>query len=266
MRKHASLTTSTLILSLLFLTGCASVGFGKPAPVGPTLPQGQEWSLVWSDEFNGGAVDGAKWEVVGDSKRRDGYWVREDTYVDGKGHLVLRTKKDGDRYTSGAIRTMGRFERAFGYYEVRCKFPVEVGHWPAFWMMCGGVGKVGDGGRDGTEIDIMEKPWRDERVQHALHWDGYGDHHQSKGEVAKVPGVMEGFHTFGLHWTPEEYVFYIDGKETWRTNAGGVCQVPVYLKLTEEIGDWGGDIKEAALPDYFVVDYVRVYEAVQGKK
>ena len=42
----------------------------------------------------------------------------------------------------------------------------------------------------------------------------------------KVPGVMEGWHTFSLLWLPDEYVFYVDGKETWRTKAGGVCQVP----------------------------------------
>ena len=46
----------------------------------------------------------------------------------------------------------------------------------------------------------------------------------------------------------------------WRTKAGGVSQVPEFLKLTEEIGKWGGDIAKAQLPDYFEVDYVRVYQ------
>ena len=61
-------------------------------------------------------------------------------------------------------------------------------------------------------------------------------------------------------WWVKDRVFYVDGKEVWRTKAGGVSQVKEYLKLTEEIGDWGGDITKAALPDYFEVDYVRVYE------
>ena len=56
---------------------------------------------------------------------------------------------------------------------------------------------------------------------------------------------------------PNEYVFYVDGKETWRTEAGGVCQVPLYIKLSDEIGDWAGDIKKVKLPDEFLVDYVR---------
>ena len=75
----------------------------------PELPAGKEWKLIWSDEFNGGSLDEDFWETpVG--KRRDGYWVKEDSYLDGEGHLVLRTKKDGERYTSGAIRTRGKFE------------------------------------------------------------------------------------------------------------------------------------------------------------
>jgi hypothetical protein len=54
----------------------------------------------------------------------------------------------------------------------------------------------------------------------------------------------------------------VDGKEVWQTTVGGVSQAPEYMKLSEEIGDWGGDIRAAKLPDYFEVDYVRVYDAV----
>lgn len=61
-------------------------------------------------------------------------------------------------------------------------------------------------------------------------------------------------------------MFYVDGEEVWPTDAGGVCQVPLYIKLTGEIGDWAGDISKAKLPDYFVVDYVRVYDVVNVEK
>ncbi|MBP5617597.1 MAG: glycoside hydrolase family 16 protein, partial [Clostridia bacterium] len=74
------------------------------------------------------------------------------------------------------------------------------------------------------------------------------------------------FHTFGLAWTDSQYIFYIDGKETYRvgnsTVANVVCEVPLYLKLTVEFGSWAGTINKAKLPDAFVVDYVRVYKAV----
>ena len=256
--------TVTWLIGIAF-SGCLTL-FGQPSstkePLAPP-PDGHQWKLVWSDEFDGAQLDETKWNRLGDSKRRDGFWVKDDAYVDGQGHLILRTKKDGDRFTCGAVNTRGKFERAFGYFVVRCQMPGQPGHWPAFWFMSGGVGRVGDDGRDGTEIDVVEMPWRDGRLTMNLHWDGYGEHHKSAGTKVTIPAVTEGFHTYGLRWTPQEYVFDVDGKEVWRTSAGGVSQVPEYLKLTEEIGNWAGDIKKAALPDYFRVDYVRVYEAAR---
>lgn len=228
----------------------------------PEPPSGKRWKLAWHDEFDGPQLDETKWNRLGDWKRRDGFWIQEDAYVDGAGKLLLRTRQDGDRYTCGAINTQGKFEHAFGYYVARCKMPAEPGHWPAFWMMCGGVGQVGDDGRDGTEIDIVEIPWRDGKVTMNLHWDGYGEHHQSAGHRLTIPAVTEGFHDYALWWSPEEYVFYVDDQEVWRSAAGGVSQVKEYLKLTEEIGTWGGNIREANLPDYFAVEYVRVYDLI----
>jgi type II secretion system protein G len=191
------------------------------------------------------------------------YWSRKAISLDGKGHLVISTFKEGDKFIDGCVRTKGKFEHAFGYYVARIQLQKQPGHWTAFWLYNVSVGKDGNDGCQGTEIDIYEKPWLDDRVQQTLHWGGYGKHHKSSGNVAKVPGVMEGWHTFGLWWKPDEYVFYVDGKETWRTKAGGVCQVPLYIKLSDEIGPWGGDIKKAKLPDQFLVDYVRVYDLVE---
>jgi HEAT repeat protein/beta-glucanase (GH16 family) len=241
----------------------------------PPAPKGQAWRLAWHDEFGDEAPDGRaagmppddrKWEVMPDAPRKGGWWMRKAVSLDGQGHLVIHTLKEGDRYIDGCVRTRGKFEHAFGYYVARIQFQKQPGHWSAFWIMGPGAAKAGADGRNGTEIDIMEKPWLDERVQHTLHWGGYAQQHRSEGKVVNVPGVMEGWHTFGLWWKPDEYVFYVDGKETWRTRAGGVCQVPQYIKLSDEIGNWAGDIRKAHLPDQFLVDYVRVYDLVSDAR
>ncbi len=255
-------------VSAWLLNGCAAVehqdsALSNPGPALPPSPPGMKWKMVWHDEFEGPALDETKWNRLGDWKRRDGYWIKEDAYVNGKGSLVLRTRKEGERFTCGAVNTQRKFEHAYGLYVARCKLPTQPGHWPAFWLMCPGVSTVGNEGRDGTEIDIVEVPWRDGTLTANLHWDGYGKAHRSSGTRFTVPGVMHGWHTFALLWTKEEYVFYVDDKETWRSSAGGVSQVPEYIKLTEEIGSWAGDIRKAELPDYFEVDYVRVYDAIK---
>lgn len=230
----------------------------------PKPPHGTQFKLVWSDEFNDAKLDETKWNRLGDSKRRDGFWIKEDAYLDGKGSLLLRTRKDGERFTCGAVNTRGKFERAFGYYVAKSKMPSQPGHWPAFWLMCDGVNSIGNDGRDGTEIDIMEAPWRDGKLTVNLHWDGYGKQHKMAGTNFTIAATTNGWHTYGLLWTKTEYIFYVDEKEVWRSAAGGVSQVPEFIKLTEEIGTWGGKIQEASLPDFFMVDYVRVYDVVDG--
>jgi len=255
------------LLSLALLFWSAPWAIAQQAEVEdalPPAPANKSWKLIWHDEFNGTVLDPQKWDIP-EGPRRDGYWSRKAIALDGKGHLVMSALKEGDKFLDGCVRTQGKFEHSFGLYVARIRLQKQPGHWSAFWIMGVGVGKVGNQGRDGTEIDIMEKPWLDERINYALHWDGYGKDHKSKGTVVKVPGIMQGWHTFGLWWKPDEYVFYVDGKETWRSNAGGVCQVPEYIKLSDEIGKWAGDIKQAKLPDAFLVDYVRVFDLVEKK-
>jgi len=260
--------TLWIVGAALLIAPLAAAGEETPEPKDtlPPPPAGKAWKLVWHDEFDGEKLDLSKWDIP-EGKRRDALWDKRAVALDGKGNLVIKTLKEGDKYYDACVRTKGKFEHAFGYYVARCKFQKQPGHWTAFWMYNDCVGKIGNEGRDGTEIDIMEKPWLDDRVQHTFHWDGYGKEHKSEGKVAKVPGVMEGWHTFAIDWRSEEYVFYVDGKETWRTKAGGVCQVPLYIKLSDELEakGWAGKIAEATLPDEFLVDYVRVYDLVEGK-
>jgi Ca2+-binding EF-hand superfamily protein len=255
----------TLLPFLLFGLLAVPAKAAEPEDQLPPAPEGKAWKLIWHDEFGGTKLDESKWDVP-NNRRRDGWWSPKAVSLDGKGHLAISTLKDGNRYLDACVRTRGKFEHAHGYYVARVKLQGQPGHWSAFWLYNSSVGKIGNEGRDGTEIDIMEKPWLDDQVQHALHWDGYGKAHKSEGKVSKVPGVMDGFRTFSLWWKADEYVFYVDGKETWRTDAGGVCQVPLYIKLSDEIGKWGGDITKAKLPDRFLTDYVRVYDLVDAKK
>ena len=234
----------------------------------PPAPVGKSWKLVWNDEFDGASLDTSKWVYWKEGARRDGWWSRDAVSLDGKSRLVIKTYKEGDRYIDGAVCSQGKFEHAFGYYVARIKFHTQPGHWPAFWLHSPDVSKVTGDGRKGTEIDIMEKPWLDNRIQQTLHWDGYGADHKCAENLFRFPDVRKGFHAFGVAWLPTEYVFYIDGVETWRTSAGGVSQVPQFIILSDEIWNnpkWTGYMEDAKLPDRFLVDYVRVYDLVDRK-
>ncbi len=224
------------------------------------------YELVWSDEFEGEALDFGKWDYRGLGRRRDAINVKDTVSLDGDGHLVLTTKQVGDEYHTAMIGTQGKYETAFGYFECRIKLQKQIGHWSAFWLQSPTLGKpVGNPNKAGTEIDVFEYLRnKGDKIQHALHWDGYGEDHKSAHKIAEIPGLTEGWHTIGFLWTPTHYVFYVDGKETWRTDKG-VSHRPQYMILSLEVGKWAGDISKAELPDHLYVDYVRVYKELAAK-
>lgn len=231
------------------------------------------YHLVFEDEFEGDTLDDTRWEKCPEQHRQDlnNYWDDEMSYLDGSGHLIIGMDVRGDRYVSGGVRSKNRFERAYGYYEICCSVNTIPGYWTAFWLHNDCVSDETQGGRNGTEIDIYESPYCSRgEIQHTLNWDGYGDAHKSEGKIVKADVYDGELHTFGLLWTEQEYVFYIDGTETWRTDAaaaGGTCEVPLYMKITAETGSWAGPLPvRTRLPDHMTVEWVRVYAPEHERK
>lgn len=239
-----------------------------------------QWTLSFSDEFNGsGLPDESKWDIPEYNRRNnpdgpDGLWKRGYAYQEN-GNLVIKVDripnsnndKDPYDYAVGAIRTANKFTQRFGKFEMRAKLPQKQGWWVAFWMMQGHQGSIGNGGVDGSEVDIMEAWGWTDRINHAIHWDGYEAHHKEVSATEKVQGIREGYHTYTLEWYPDRYEIFIDGVLKWRTTGGGVCLHPGYIKVTGEISTlpwatnnlWSLDPGGVEYPDYFLVDYVRVY-------
>jgi beta-glucanase (GH16 family) len=224
-----------------------------------------EVELLFEDDFDGLTINASNWEKCPEWERQGAsQWEDDNSYVE-EGNLVLKisphSTKEKYVYT-GAIRSKGLFERKYGYFEARIKFPLCQGTWGAFWLMYGAGSIVDGSGRDGTEIDIIESIYnQDGKANSALHWDGYGEGHKSEAKSYSGTSIYDGsFHTFALDWNDEEYIFFIDSMEKWRTTAGGVCQVPLYMKLTVEAAPWAGTINMNELPKYILIDYVRVYD------
>ncbi|MGD8453183.1 MAG: glycoside hydrolase family 16 protein [Phycisphaerae bacterium] len=273
--------TASLAFSVAF---CALGRADETAPPQPTYLAHDDYVLVWHDEFDGPAdspSDPAKWSARHLGPRRDAINVEEAARLDGQGHLLITTTRHAPpatqpastqptttqaakpEYHTAMICTAGKFEATFGYFECRYRTQTQPGHWSAFWLQSSTMGKpIGDPGAAGVEIDVIEylaTPKYRDRALHTIHWDGYGDAHKSKHINQPLPGLGEGFHTFGLEWTPEEYIFYVDGRETGRMREA-VSQRSEYLLLSVEVGKWADDIAAAKLPDGMVVDYVRVWQ------
>ncbi len=231
-------------------------------------PDGRKWELTFADDFNGTELDATKWRVCHGERRQDagGYWDKSQTWLDGVGHLVMQAsiRPEDGRPLSGAIRSVGLFEQAYGYFECRMQLPKATGFWAAFWLLCRSMGKGIPNAEAGAEFDIVESgECLRGGVNHAIHWGGYGENLHSKSQCFYGGDWYEGFHTYAMAWTETEYIFYIDGVETWRTSEMGICKEPAYLKLSTEFGSWAGPIKPELLPDQTLVDWVRVYKEVK---
>lgn len=248
-----------LVGMLLVASGQLSLAQTKNATTAEIPVKG--YQLVWADEFDGTALDSTKWDHRALGPRRNAENSRECATLDGKGHLLLTTKRKGGKYLTAMISTQGKFEATRGYFECRAQLQRQAGHWSAFWLQSPTVGKeIGKPEESGVEVDVFEYLRKDgDMVRHNLHWDGYREHHKTTGGKGKASGLSQGWHTFGVLWTEKEYVFYVDGKATWRSNKP-VSRRGQYIILSLEVGPWAGKIIPAKLPDSLVVDHVRVYQ------
>ena len=175
--------------------------------------------------------------------------------------LELSAFIENDSIKVGAVGTNKLFMTTYGYFECRAQLQKSAGNWSAFWIQSPGIAKGEDPGKFGTEIDIFEffKKSGEDMVSHNLHW-AYGPNQQSIGaRLSHHEGVSEGFHTFALEWTPEKYVFLIDGLKYYEITEA-ISHTDEYMILSMELPATMEGMKDATLPDVYVIDYVKVYQ------
>jgi len=257
------------------------------------LPKNKNWRLVWNDEFDGDTLDRSKWDYrLYLMQQRHQPFAETGAELDGKSNLLLKLyEKDGHFYSPHLQSGMNyldrpgdtykkfrwpvakieqpRFMHKYGYYEIRCKLPTQAGWWAAFWLQSPTIGSTLNPAQSGVEVDIMENFTRDGIVSHNNHWNGYGADHQYAGSgVRKLKDTPDGFHVFGLDWSPDGYVYYIGGEESWRI-AGPVSDCEQFILVSTECNGYrsgdspSAELNKAVLPDYFIVDYVRVFDEVK---
>lgn len=242
------------------------------------------WYSTLTEEFEGEELN-ELWKPSPHGVRRSEFWCDEMVSVKN-GNAEVAAKKSESHMCSQAICPVvgnftsgietrqyidgvssSTFEQAFGYFEARVQFPNSDGMWSAFWLQTSTMSNIGNKGMDGSEIDIYESSfWKNKtKVGHCIHYDGYDNKHRA-GQATRdtKTDLYDGFHTFALKWTPNEYVFYVDGVATWATDFGGICRVPAFIRLTNEIrpnttGPYGQPLKNFD-GGIFKIDYVKVYQ------
>lgn len=215
-------------------------------------------------------------------------------------------KGSAQKFASGAFTSFDKFTQTYGYFEARLKMPRArgAGIWPAFWVLPDRGPEYGsrrgsymtkEFGR-GMEIDIFEfMPWwKQNDGKFPIHvgciWSygpvtekdpaphGYGGYAQSNdgwgpGELT-FPNLDDEFHTYGLYWSPERLIYYVDSKPIFRVkDPDHIPDVPHYFlfNIAMSGNGWGKspDKKHptreqiiADLPNAMEIDYFRAYSGV----
>jgi beta-glucanase (GH16 family) len=160
----------------------------------------------------------------------------------------------GNDYTSGIISTP-QISQTYGYFETRAKLPEGKGLWPAFWL-------VAADGSWPPEIDVFEVLGHEPGVIYqTLHGPNAS---QSKGGEYRGIDTSDGFHTYGVDWTPSKITWYVDGVQTYQDD--NFINKPMYVIANLAVGgDWpGSPDANTQFPAKMEIDYIRSYQKDDG--
>lgn len=264
-----------IALGFVMTSSACKKDFNKtPATISTTTPTTTPvttpgtYSLVWSDEFDGNALDTTKWVV---ENRNAGvnneleYYLPSNLSV-SNGNLVIAARKQsfgGQPYSSGKVTTFGKFSSQYGRIEASIKMPLGAGMWPAFWMLGSNIDVVN--WPTCGEIDIMEHINADNTIYGTMHWNVNG--HVSYG--ATTATSPDNYHLYAVEWDTNSIRWYVDSTLYVNANIAGningtnAFHLPFFIILNLAVGGNfpNTTVDESKLPENMYVDYVRVYKA-----
>ena len=199
-----------------------------------------EYTMVWSDEFDGDALDENTWSY---NTGGNGWGNNEKQYYTSRpenirvrnGMLEIEARKEqyeNNEYTSARIMSKSKKTFTYGKFESRIKFPGGGGTWPAFWMMGNSGGWPNCG-----EIDIIEHVGNmDSRASFAVHTvmkNGTRGNNWSSTKWFDYP-LSADFHVYGIEWAQEEK----DGKDVIRFTLDGVQYAEIWEEQIDNNDYW----------------------------
>ncbi len=198
--------------------------WGRPAAGEP--PEIPGMRLVFAEEFNGDSLDRRYWTpevgLVRNEKARQMYIDDASVVSVSNGCLNLtvrhapgtvnplydpdytgasawrRTTRTQD-YAAGAVDSWGKFAFRYGRLEIRARYSVAQGAWPAVWLVGQDLGSVDAFG----DLDVAENHWN---ALVADKWPSVGEIDLQEYATAEAySGKVTSSLHYGDHWEGEKY-------------------------------------------------------------
>ena len=245
--------------------------------------EGADWSMVWSDEFNGTEIDTSKWMFDVGNWGWGNDEIQYYTKADQKnarvkeGNLIIEAIKNAQTniWTSARLTTRGKVSFLYGKIEFRARVPEKKGYWAAGWLL--GDSYVDEGSWPYCgEIDILEnvgyeiQPLSGDGIAHlSVHTPAY--YFKRNNQITSttlVKDMVGSFHTFTMEWSPNGMTGLIDGVASYvYDKTANDLEWPFYKAHNLIInlamgGNWGGaqGIDPDLTSQKLIIDYVRVFE------
>ncbi|MGJ8639601.1 MAG: family 16 glycosylhydrolase [Opitutaceae bacterium] len=232
------------------------------------------YEAMW-DEFNDNALDESKWwdhnpRWYGRAPSR--YLGRNVAVSDGMLQLTMskdtsipeeRLYRNNTVYKDYiAASVVSKDAINYGYFEIRAK-PMPSAASSAWWFTANSYDKQEKKGQR-LEIDVFEigakaknKEYSYNMNLHSFKSAKEAKHYSIGGTWKAEEKLMDRFWIFGLEWTQDEIVYYVDGYPVRRVK-NDRWHGPQYMIFdTETMVNWLGMPEDSDLPSIFLVDYVR---------
>ncbi len=294
--KSIIMTKKTMIFSCLISinTMFSQLNYVDLNVVKPSITTNPQWSLVFSDEFNGSKK--SMWQPTGcsgNSAPDAPYYNRTENYVLNPTYLSLKSVKENHlatygfghyatkKYTTAAINSdvCGPFSTTpitdrlwlYGYFEIKCRNPKAQGMFPAFWL-------YGEHSQSSSwnEIDVYEYGVGDDVVlsHHYQPKDplnpNYNKHIADGNFLLSLPGQTFGntWVNYAVRWEPNKIIWYINNQVVKIvTDRTGNLIPNVAMHLIANSGNAYSRYNQY-LPNLFPnnmdIDYIRVYQRVNN--
>lgn len=247
------------------------------------LEKDDDWSLVWSDEFNGEIINNNNWNYqIEKAGRFNDEWQsytdsEKNAFIDD-GKLVINaihlSKDHGmNKYTSARLNTANKKTWRYGKIEARIKLPEGNGLWPAFWMLGSNIDENGGDTPwpETGEIDIIELYGSKSSsvVEANIHYSDKNNNHKMMGAVKyelKTGDFSNSYNNFSIEWNKESINWFVNNEQYASVSIIG----PEFTEFHKDFfilfnvavgGKYAGRPDESTIfPQKMYVDWVRVYQ------
>ena len=235
------------LLIVAQLTGYAL--FALPMPAAGQSLDLSGYEPVFTEEFDAQTLDTRVWDVA------DAPFCSPEQVQLHDGAAVLSAERrdggNGTGWYAAQIALQKKYAR--GYFEVRCMCSEGSGFYSA-------VRIVSD--PDEAQIDVFAADCAAKRTDVRRNAVTQSVRENGKSRTLgtfRADDIYQTYNTYGLEWTSDEAVFYVNGLETCRSSfsagaSGDAGTLVLSLCVPER------DVSASEAPTPFCIDYVHIYQ------